>query len=58
LQGLANEWGRGFIGEFGYCKETQSTIMFNDEAMKQRKLDAVTASIALPEYSAKQVLVM
>jgi hypothetical protein len=57
LQGLANEWGHGFIGEFDYCKETQSTIMFN-ETMKQRNLDAVTAPIALPEYSAKQLLEM
>jgi predicted unusual protein kinase regulating ubiquinone biosynthesis (AarF/ABC1/UbiB family) len=56
-QGLANEWGCGFIGELDYCKEAQSAIMFH-EAMKQHKLDAGIAPTVLPEYSSKQVLVM
>jgi hypothetical protein len=56
FQGLANEWGRGFIAELDYTKEARSTMRFNQE-MKKRKLDAVCAPIVVPEYSTEQILV-
>jgi hypothetical protein len=56
LQGLANEWGRGFIAELDYKQEARSTIRFNQE-MKKRKLDAVCAPIVVTDYSTEQILV-
>jgi hypothetical protein len=56
LQGLANEWGRGFIAELDYKQEARSTIRFNEE-MQKRKLDAVCAPIVISDYSTEQILV-
>ena len=40
-QGLANEWGRGFIAELAYTEEASNTMKFNDD-MAKRGLNAVT----------------
>ena len=56
LQGLANEWGRGFIAELDYAKEANNTMRFN-EAMRERNLNAVCAPIVLTDYLTEQVLV-
>lgn len=48
LQQLANEWGRGFIGELTYEAEAIATKNFNDE-MKKRNLAAITAPIVVDD---------
>ena len=48
LQSLANEWGRGFIGELTYNEEAKATKTFNEE-MKKRNLAAITAPIVIDE---------
>ena len=54
---LANEWGRGFIGELDYTTEAKNTIRFNEE-MKKRQLDAVVMAPSVEQdYSTKCVLV-
>jgi ABC1 atypical kinase-like domain len=56
LQGLASEWGRGFIGELDYRQEAADTIQFNRE-MEQRQLNAVMAPVVVTEYCTEQILV-
>ena len=56
LQGLSDEWGRGFIAELDYREEAENTMRFT-EAMKQRNLDAVSAPAVVTDYSTEQVLV-
>lgn len=56
LQGLANEWGRGFIAELDYRKEAASTNRFTAE-MKKRNLYAVCAPTVVMPYSTEQILV-
>lgn len=56
LQGLADEWGRGFIAELDYRKEADNTIRFTEE-MRKRNLNAVMAPRVIIEYSTEQVLV-
>jgi hypothetical protein len=56
LQGLANEWGRGFIAELDYVKEANNTMRFN-QGLRERNLNAVCAPIVLTEYLTEQVLV-
>ena len=55
-QGLAKEWGRGFIAELSYIEEAKNTIQFNGE-MQTRGLTAVTAPQVVPELSTDRVLV-
>ncbi len=55
LQGLANEWGRGFIAELTYIGEAENTKRFNQE-MKKMGLDAVTAPIVIDELSSDRIL--
>lgn len=56
LQGLADEWGRGFIAELDYREEAENTIRFTEE-MRKRKLDSVSAPAVVTAYSTEQVLV-
>jgi predicted unusual protein kinase regulating ubiquinone biosynthesis (AarF/ABC1/UbiB family) len=56
LQGLANEWGRGFIAELDYRTEAENTMRFNEE-MEKRKLNAICAPIVVQDYSTEQILV-
>jgi len=56
LQGLADEWGRGFIAELDYRKEAENTIRFTEE-MKARDLEAVSAPRVITDYSTEQILV-
>jgi len=56
LQGLANEWGRGFIAELDYRKEAVATIRFTQD-MAQRGLTAVTAPRVVTDYSTEKVLI-
>lgn len=54
---LANEWGRGFIGELDYNTEAENTIRFNVE-MKKRELDGVVMAPSVEQdYSSECVLV-
>jgi len=55
LQSLANEWGRGFIGELTYIEEAKATKTFNEE-MAKRNLVAITAPIVIDELSTDRVL--
>lgn len=55
LQGLADEWGRGFIAELDYRTEAANTIRFNEE-MGQRGLTSVIAPPVVLDYSTEQVL--
>jgi len=55
-EGLANEWGRGFIAELDYRTEAENTIRFSEE-MKKRNLNAVSAPKVIKNYSTEQVLV-
>lgn len=55
LQGLANEWGRGFIAELTYLSEAENTKRFNQE-MKNKGIDAVTAPIVIDELSSDRIL--
>ena len=52
---LANEWGRGFIGELDYREEAAATTRFSQE-MEKRNLNAVCAPTVVPEYSTTQIL--
>ena len=56
FQGLANEWGRGFIAELDYNTEAANTMRFNEE-MKKRGMTTVTAPIVVENYSTNRVLV-
>lgn len=56
LQGLADEWGRGFIAELDYRTEATKTIQFNIE-MEKRDLTSVMAPPVILDYSTEQVLV-
>ena len=56
FQGLANEWGRGFIVELDYNTEAANTMRFNEE-MKKRGMTTVTAPIVVENYSTNRVLV-
>ncbi|GKY99585.1 hypothetical protein MPSEU_000912800 [Mayamaea pseudoterrestris] len=56
LQGLANEWGRGFIAELDYVREANNTIRFN-QGLRERNLLAVCAPTVLTNYVTEQVLV-
>jgi len=56
LQGLADEWGRGFVAELDYRREAASTTRFTEE-MRRRNLNAVCAPTVLPEFSTEQILV-
>lgn len=55
LQALANEWGRGFIGELTYLKEAEATKRFNEEMIK-RNIAAITAPTVVDELSTDRVL--
>ena len=55
LQSLANEWGRGFIGELTYIEEAKATKTFNEEMVK-RNLVAITAPNVVDELSTDRVL--
>jgi len=55
LQGLANEWGRGFIAELTYEGEAMNTKKFN-KAMKEKGLNAVTAPVVIDELSTNRIL--
>jgi len=55
LQGLASEWGRGFIAELTYIGEAENTKRFNAE-MKKKGLDAVVAPTVIDELSSNRVL--
>jgi len=55
LQSLANEWGRGFIGELTYIDEAEATKTFNAE-MAKRNLVAITAPNVVEELSTDRVL--
>ena len=54
---LANEWGRGFIGELDYNTEATNTILFNQEMKKRQLDDVVMAPSVEQDYSTKCVLV-
>ena len=56
LQGLSDEWGRGFIHELDYREEAENTIRFTEE-MHKRKLDSVSAPAVITDYSTEQILV-
>lgn len=56
LQGLADEWGRGFIAELDYRKEADSTMRFTEE-MQKRNLNAVIAPRVITDYCTEQALV-
>ena len=56
LQGLADEWGRGFVAELDYRREAASTTRFTEE-MRRRNLNAVCAPTVVPEFSTEQILV-
>ncbi|CAB9520059.1 OF BC1 COMPLEX KINASE 3, chloroplastic [Seminavis robusta] len=56
LQGLTDEWGRGFIAELDYRREAASTIRFTEE-MQKRNLNAVSAPTVITDYSTEQILV-
>jgi len=55
LQGLANEWGRGFIAELTYVGEATSTKKFNEQ-MKKKGLNAVTAPTVVDALSTNRIL--
>jgi len=55
LQGLANEWGRGFIAELTYIGEAASTKKFNEQ-MKKKGLNAVTAPTVVDALSTNRIL--
>lgn len=55
LQGLADEWGRGFIAELDYHTEAANTKRFNVE-MEKRKLNTVTAPVVVDEFSTDRIL--
>jgi predicted unusual protein kinase regulating ubiquinone biosynthesis (AarF/ABC1/UbiB family) len=55
LQGLADEWGRGFIAELDYHTEAANTKKFNVE-MEKRKLTTVAAPVVVDDYSTDRVL--
>jgi len=55
LQGLANEWGRGFIAELTYVAEASNTKRFNEE-MKNKGLNAITAPVVVDELSTNRIL--
>ena len=55
LQGLADEWGRGFIAELDYHTEAANTKRFNVE-MEKRKLSTVIAPVVVDDYSTDCVL--
>lgn len=55
LQGMADEWGRGFIAELTYKQEAKNTMRFNEE-MKKRNLNAVCAPEVVEELSTNRVL--
>jgi hypothetical protein len=56
LQGLANEWGRGFIAELTYEEEAVNTIRFNEE-MKAKNINAVISPTVVSELSTDRVLI-
>lgn len=55
LQGLAQEWGRGFIAELTYDKERENTKRFNQQ-MIEKGLNAVCAPTVIDELSTNRVL--
>lgn len=55
LQGLADEWGRGFIAELDYHTEAANTKKFNVE-MNKRKLTTVAAPVVVDDFSTDRVL--
>lgn len=55
LQGLADEWGYGFIKELDYHTEAANTKKFNVE-MEKRQLSTVTAPVVVDDYSTDCVL--
>lgn len=55
LQGLAQEWGRGFIAELTYNRERFNTKRFNEQ-MKEKGLNAVCAPTVIDELSTNRVL--
>ena len=56
LQGLANEWGRGFIAELTYEEEAVNTMRFNEE-MKAKNINAVCSPTVVSELSTNRVLI-
>ena len=55
LQGLADEWGRGFIAELDYHTEAANTKRFNVE-MQKRKLTTVIAPVVVDKFSTDCIL--
>ena len=55
LQGLADEWGRGFIAELDYRSEALNTIKFKT-AMEEKGLTAVTSPTVVSSLSGGKIL--
>lgn len=53
--GLVDEWGTGFVAELDYVKEAKNGARFL-EAMRARKLDAVTTAETVPDLCSQRVL--